>query len=168
MEYSLKSRDPIDVFKAVGAIAILLVIAAFSIYYYHVEEERLQQEELLIEEETVKTFRLVIVAPYSAFVNKEIPIDIMVVDSNGIVVELREDLVEISLLTKGKTMIGIKRINGITWSRNIDLQLNNGVGEFWFKAIDIEPVTITAKQLSGETPLEETRFMFIVLRERIN
>ena len=168
MECSLKPRDPIDVFKTVGAVAILIVITVFSIYYYQVEEERLRQEELVIEEEAVKTLRLVIIAPYAAHVDKEIPIDIIVVDSNGIVVESREDLVEISLLTKGKTMIGIKRINGIAWSRHIDLQLNNGVGEFWFKAIDIEPVTIIAKQISGETQLEETRFMFIVLRERIN
>ena len=167
MECSLKSHDPTDVFKAVGAAAILLVIAVFSIYYYQVEEERLQQEELLIKEEAVKALRLVIIAPREAHVNQEIPIDIKIVDSNGALVSTREDLIEISLLTQGKSMVGIKRSNRIAWSTNVNLTLNGGAGEFWFKAIDIETVTIRAKQLSGETPLEETGIMFILLRERI-
>ena len=167
MECSLKSRDPIDVFKVVGAVAILLVIAVFSIYYYQVEEERLQQEELLIKEEAVEILRLLIIAPREAHVNQEIPVDIKIVDSNGALVPTRQDLIEISLLTQGKSMVGIKRANGIAWSTNVNLTLKGGTGEFWFKAIDIETVTIRAKQLSGETPLEETRIMFILLRERI-
>jgi hypothetical protein len=62
-------------------------------------------------------------------------------------------------------MVGIKRTNKIAWSRNINLQLNNGKGEFWFKAIDIETVTMIVRQLRGDSPLEETRILFIILRE---
>jgi hypothetical protein len=98
-------------------------------------------------------------------VNQEVPITIEVIDLNGSIVT-REDLVEISLLTQGKSMVGIKRTNRIAWSKNINFQLSNGTGEFWFKATDIETVTIIVRQLSGDTPLEETRTMFIIQRER--
>lgn len=163
----MKSHDSLDVFKAVGAVVILLVIVAFSMYYYQVEEERLQQEELQIKEETIESLRLIIISPHQVHVNQEIPIDIKVVDSNGTVVESRDDLIEISLLTQGKSMVGIKRGNRIAWSGSVDLNLKGGTGEVYFKAIDIETVTIIAKQLNGKTPLEETRIMFILMRERI-
>ena len=163
----MKTHDPLDVFKGVGAVTILLVIVVFSMYYYQVEEERLQQEELLIEEEAVETLRLIIRAPHQVHVNEETPIEIKIVGSNGTVVESREDLIEISLLTQGKSIVGIKRNNRIAWSAKVNLTLKDGAGEVWFKAIDIETVTILAKQLSGETPLDDTRTMFILLRERI-
>ncbi len=102
--------------------------------------------------------------PNEVHVNQEVPINIAVVDLNGSVVT-REDLVEVSLLTQGKSMVGIKRTNRIAWSSKINLQLNNGRGEFWFKATDIETVSIIVRQLSGDT-LKETRIMFIILRER--
>lgn len=158
-------RDSIEVFRAVGAAIILLVIIGVSIYYYQVEEERLQQEELQAKEEPGKPGRLVIIMPNEVHVNQEVPINIEIVDSNGSLIETREDLVEISLLTQGKSMVGIKRSNRIAWSSKINTQLINGAGEFWFKAIDIETVTIIARQLSGEAPLEETRIIFIILRE---
>lgn len=163
----MKTYDSLDVFKAVGAVVILLVIVVFSMYYYQVEEERLRQEELLIEEETVETLRLIIIAPHQVHVNQETPIDIKVVDSSGTMVESRDDLIEISLLTQGKSMVGIKDSNRIAWSGKVNLTLQGGVGKVWFKAIDIETVTILAKQLNGKTPLEETRTMFILMRERI-
>lgn len=103
--------------------------------------------------------------PNEVHVNQEVPIKIKVVDSNGSLIKTREDLIEISLLTQSKSMVGINRGNRITWSRKINLQLNNGNGEFLFKAIDIETITIVTRQFSGETPLEETRIMFIILRE---
>lgn len=162
---SLKSYDTIDVFRGIGAAIILLVIIGISIHYYQVEEERLQQEDLQANEEPGKPSRLVIIMPNEVHVNQEVPMNIAVVDLNGSVVT-REDLVEISLLTQGKSMVGIKRTNRIAWSSKINLQLNNGRGEFWFKATDIETVTIIARQLSGDAPLEETRIMFIILRER--
>jgi hypothetical protein len=62
--------------------------------------------------------------------------------------------------------VEIKRTNKIDWSSKINSQFNNGRGEFWFKAVDIETVTIIVRQLSGDTPLEETRIIFIILRER--
>ncbi len=62
-------------------------------------------------------------------------------------------------------MVGIKRTNRIVWSSKIALQLDNGIGEFWFKAIYIETVSIIVRQLRGDT-LKETRIMFIILRER--
>jgi hypothetical protein len=169
----LKTHDPLDVFKAVGAIVILLVIVAFSIYYYQVEEERLRQEELQVKEESVESepigsLRLIVIAPYQVHVNDVTPIKIKIVDSNGSVVESREDVIEISLFTQGKSMVGINSTGRqrIAWSNSVDFALNGGTGEFLFKAIDIETVTIIAKQLSGETPLEETRTMFILIRER--
>jgi hypothetical protein len=161
----LKSYDTIDVFKGIGAAIILLVIIGISIHYYYVEEDRLQQEDLQAKEEPVKPGRLIIIMPNEVHVNQEVSMNIAVVDLNGSVIDTREDLVEISLLTQGKSMVGIKRTNRIAWSSKINLQLNNGRGEFWFKATDIETVTIIARQLSGETSLEETRIMFIILRE---
>lgn len=169
----MKPHDPLDVFKAVGAIVILLVIVTLSIYYYQVEEERLRQEELHVKEgsvesEPIGSLRLIIIAPYQVHVNDVTPIKIKIVDSNGTVVESREDFIEISLFTQGKSMVGIN-ITGrqrVAWSDNVDLVLKGGTGEFLFKAIDIETVTIIAKQLSGETPLEETSMMFILIRER--
>lgn len=163
----MKTYDSLDVFKAVGAVVILLVIVVFSMYYYQVEEERLRQEELLIEEETVEILRLIIIAPHQVHVNEETPIEIKIVDSNGIVVETRDDIIEISLLTQGKSMVGIKDGDKLAWSGKVNLTLQGGVGKILFKAIDIETVTILAKQLSGKTPLEETRTMFILVRERI-
>lgn len=139
------------------------MIIGISINYCQVEEERLQQGELQAKEELG---RLVIIMPNEVHVNQEVPINLAVVDLNGSVVVTKEDLVEISFLTQGKSMVGIKCINTMAWSRKINLQLNNGTGEFWFKATDIETVTIIARQLSGDAPLEETRIMFIILRER--
>ena len=163
----MKKHDPLDVFKAVGAVVILIVIVVFSMYYYQVEEERLRQEELQLKEEAIKSLRLIIIAPHQVRVNQEVPIKIKVVDSNGTVVATRDDIIEISLLTQGKSMVGIKDGDKLAWSGKVNLTLKGGVGEVWFKAIDIETVTILAKQLSGETPLEETRTMFILMRERI-
>jgi hypothetical protein len=163
----LKTYDPLDVFKAVGAVVILVVIVVFSMYYYQAEEERLRQEELQLKEEAIKSLRLIIRAPHQVHVNEETPIEIKIVGSNGTVVESRDDLIEISLLTQGKSIVGIKRGDRIAWSGKVNLTLKGGVGEVWFKAIDIETVTILAKQLSGETPLDDTRIMFILLRERI-
>ena len=117
-----------------------------------------------LKKEPGKLGRLVIIMPNEVHVNQEVPINIAVVDLNGSVVT-REDLVEISLLTQGKSMVGIKRTNRIAWSSKINLQLNNDRGEFWFKATDIETVSIIVRQLSGDT-LKETRIMFIILRER--
>ncbi|WP_455369889.1 hypothetical protein [[Eubacterium] cellulosolvens] len=162
----MKSYDTIDVFRGIGAAIILLVIIGISIHYYQIEEERLQQEELQAKKEPAKPSRLVIILPNEVHVNQAVPINIAVVDLNGLVSDTREDLVEISLLTQGKSMVGIKRTNRIAWSRTINLQLNNGTGEFWFTATDIETVTIIVRQISGDTPLEETRIMFIILRER--
>jgi hypothetical protein len=136
-------------------------------YYYQVEEERLQQEELLIKEEAIEILRLIIIAPHQVHVNQETPIDIKVVDSKGTVAATRDDIIEISLLTQGKSMVGINDSDRIAWSGKVNLTLQGGVGKVWFKAIDIETVTIIAKQLSGKTPLEETRTMFILVRERI-
>jgi hypothetical protein len=160
-----KLAESIEVFRSVGAIIIIIMIIGVSIHYYQVEEKHLQQEELQAKAQVTKPSRLVIIMPNEVHVNQEVPITIEVVDLNGSVVT-RVDLVEISLLTQGKSMVGIKRTNRISWSRNINFQLNNGTGEFWFKATDIETVTIIARQLSGDTPLEETRIMFIILRER--
>jgi hypothetical protein len=159
-----KLGDSVEVFRTVGAIIIIIMIIGVSIHYYQVEEERLQQEELQAKVEAGKPGRLVIIMPNEVHVNQEVPITIKVVDLNGSVVT-REDLVEVSLLTQGKSMVGIKRTNRIAWSSKINLQLNNGTGEFWFKATDIETITIIVQQLSGETSLEETRIMFIILRE---
>lgn len=117
-----------------------------------------------LKKEPGKLGRLVIIMPNEVHVNQEVPINIAVVDLNGSVVT-REDLVEVSLLTQGKSMVGIKRTNRIAWSSKINLQLNNGRGEFWFKATDIETVSIIVRQLRGDT-LKETRIMFIILRER--
>lgn len=117
-----------------------------------------------LKKEPGKLGRLVIIMPNEVHVNQEVPINIAVVDLNGSVVT-REDLVEVSLLTQGKSMVGIKRTNRIAWSSKINLQLNNDRGEFWFKATDIETVSIIVRQLSGDT-LKETRIMFIILRER--
>ena len=160
-------RDSIEVFKVVGSTIIILMIVGVSIHYYQVEEESLQQEELQnkSEKEPGKPGRLVIIMPNEVHVNQEVPINIEIVDSNGSLIETRYDLVEISLLTQAKSMVGIKRSNRIAWSSKINLQLINGAGEFWFKAIDIETVTIIARQLCGEAPLEETRIIFIILRE---
>jgi hypothetical protein len=142
-----------------------MVIIGISIHYYYVEEDHLHQEELQAKEEPVKPGRLIIIMPNEVHVNQEVLMKIAVVDLNGSVVT-REDLVNISLLTQGKSMIGIKRTNRIAWSSKINLQLNNGRGEFWFKATDIETVSIIVRQLRGDTPLEETSIMFIILRER--
>lgn len=160
-------RDSIEVFKVVGSTIIILMIVGVSIHYYQVEEESLQQEELQnkSEKEPGKPGRLVIIMPNEVHVNQEVPINIEIVDSNGSLIETRYDLVEISLLTQAKSMVGIKRSNRIAWSSKINLQLINGAGEFWFKAIDIETVTIIASQLNGEAPLKETSIMFIILRE---
>lgn len=117
-----------------------------------------------LKKELGKLGRLVIIMPNEVHVNQEVPMNIAVVDFNGSVV-IREDLVEVSLLTQGKSMVGIKRTNRIVWSSKIALQLDNGRGEFWFKATDIETVSIIVRQLSGDT-LKETRIMFIILRER--
>lgn len=117
-----------------------------------------------LKKEPGKLGRLVIIMPNEVHVNQEVLINIAVVDLNGSVVT-REDLVEVSLLTQGKSMVGIKRTNRIAWSSKINLQLNNDRGEFWFKATDIETVSIIVRQLSGDT-LKETRIMFIILRER--
>ena len=65
-------RDSIEVFRAVGAAIILLVIIGVSIYYYQVEEERLQQEELQAKEEPGKPGRLVIIMPNEVHVNQEV------------------------------------------------------------------------------------------------
>ena len=160
-------RDSIEVFKVVGSTIIILMIVGVSIHYYQVEEESLQQEELQnkSEKEPGKPGRLVIIMPNEVHVNQEVPINIEIVDSNGSLIETRYDLVEISLLTQAKSMVGIKRSNRIAWSSKINLQLINGAGEFWFKAIDIETVTIITSQLNGEAPLKETSIMFIILRE---
>jgi hypothetical protein len=158
--------DSVEVLRTVGAIIIILVIIGISIHYYQVEEDRLQQEELQAKVEAEKPGRLIIIMPNEVHVNQEIPINVAVVDLNGLAIVTREDLVEISLFTQGKSMVGIKRTNRIAWSSKINLQLNNGTGEFWFKATDIETVTVIVRQLSGDTPLEETRIMFIILRER--
>ena len=158
-------RDSIEVLRAIGATIILLTIFVTSIYYLQIEEERLHKEELPTKKEPIKQARLVIIMPNEVHVNQEVPINIEIIDSNGSLIKTREDLIEISLLTQGKSMVGIKRTSTIAWSRKINLQLSNGAGEFWFKAIDIETVTIIARQLSGEAPLEETRIIFIILRE---
>jgi len=158
-------RDSIEVLRAIGATIILLTIFVTSIYYLQIEEERLHTEELPTKKEPIKQARLVIIMPNEVHVNQEVPINIEIIDSNGSLIKTREDLIEISLLTQGKSMVGIKRTSTIAWSRKINLQLSNGAGEFWFKAIDIETVTIIARQLSGEAPLEETRIIFIILRE---
>lgn len=162
----MKSYDSIDVFRSIGAAIILLLIIGISIHYYHVEEDLLQQEDLQTKEEPIRQGRLVTIMPNEVHANQEVPIKIAVVDLNGSVIKTREDLVEISLFSQGKSLVGIKRTNRIAWSSKINIQLNNGTGEFWFKATDIETVTVIVRQLSGDTPLEETRIIFIILRQR--
>lgn len=70
--------------------------------------------------------------PNEVHVNQKVPISIVTVDLNGSTIVTREDLIKISLLTQGKSMVGIKHPNSnhTAWSRTINIQLINGIGEF--------------------------------------
>ena len=104
-ENSLKSHDPIDVFKTVGAIAIILVIVLVSVYYYRVEQERLQQE-LLIKEESnrisissVDATKLVIIITGNNLMRpgQECTLLIRAVNDKGLLDTSRDDVVKMHI-----------------------------------------------------------------------
>ena len=146
----MKSHDPTDIFKTVGAITILLVIILVSVYYYRVEQERLQQE-LLIKEELnqnsmsyVEATKLVIIITGNNMMRpgQECTLLIRAVNDHGILDTSRNDVVK-TYIKAGPTA-------------NIDKEkviLKNGQATIKIVSFVAELVFIYAVWESGESYL---------------
>jgi hypothetical protein len=104
---------------------------------------------------------LVVVVPARLYVDQEVPLKVSIVNYKGDYIGGRNDLVEVSIVTEGRGVIGIRNDSKILWSKKLSIQLRDGAADIWFRDPDVEPVTIIAKQVEGETPLEESKSTFI-------
>lgn len=140
--------DHAETAKVAAAAAILALIVAVS------------SNQILNERQT-RLDKLVVVVPSRFYVDQEAPLKVSVVNYKGEYIGGRNDLVEISIVTAGRGLIGVTNDSKILWSKKLNVQLRDGVADIWFRDPDVEPVTIIAKQVEGATPLEETKSTFI-------
>jgi hypothetical protein len=103
---------------------------------------------------SIQPDRLVIVTPSELFVNKEATLTIKAVDSQGALMESRQDLIEISL-TQRNASIGLRWGSEIIWSDKLNTHLERGTADILLKGKNVETVTVLARQLNGETKLAE-------------
>ena len=97
--------------------------------------------------------RLVIVVPSQLSKDQVASLKIQAVNANGEVMKTRQDLVEFTILSLENSSIGMKGESGVVWSQRLSIRLERGVAEILIKGNGVETVTLTAKQLEGETPL---------------
>lgn len=127
------------------AAASLLLITVFgtALYYSQTKSTRVQPN------------RLVIITPSQLKSGQEEILRIGAVDDKGEFIKTREDLVEVSILTQANASIGVKAESGISWSKQLHVHLKDGIMEIWIKGGGAETVTVTARQLEGDTSLEK-------------
>lgn len=143
-----KQIDRVELAKIIVAAGILLSIVAFSIFQIQIQNPP-------------RTEKLVVVALSRPYVNEEADLRVAVVNEEGTIVENRDDLIEVSIMTKGISLVGAESNSDILWSKKLQIRLRNGATHILFKSLDEEPVTIIARQIEGVTPLDETRVTLI-------
>jgi len=99
--------------------------------------------------------RLVIVIPSQLSKDQVASLKIQAVNNNGEVMKTRQDLIEFTILSLENSSIGLKGESGVVWSQQLSIRLERGVAEILIKGNGVETVTLTAKQLEGETPLAQ-------------
>jgi len=134
--------DYLEVTKIVAASLILITIFGGALYYSQIRPTRAQPN------------RLVIITPSQLKSGQEEILKIGAVDDKGEFMRTRNDLVEVSILTHANASIGIKGESGVIWSEQLHGHLNDGIMEILIKGGGVETVTVTVRQLEGETPLE--------------
>jgi hypothetical protein len=97
--------------------------------------------------------RLVIVVPSQLSKDQVASLKIQAINANGEVMKTRQDLIELTILSLENSSIGLKGESGVVWSQRLSIRLERGVAEILIKGNGAETVTLTAKQLEGETPL---------------
>ncbi|MEM3003990.1 MAG: hypothetical protein QXO25_05285 [Candidatus Bathyarchaeia archaeon] len=135
--------DRVELVKIVVAASILLSIVFFSILQIQVYSPQ-------------RTEKLVVMAMSRPYVDEEAVLRVAVVNEEGMIVEGRDDLVEISVLTKGASVIGTGNDSDRSWSKKLQTRLKGGMVDILFKGLDQEPATITVRQVEGDSPLNET------------
>ena len=134
--------------KVATAAAILVLIIVVSSYQ-------------ILTERQPRRDKLVVVVPSRLYVDQEVPLKVSIVNYKGEYIGGRNDLVEVSIVTEGRGVIGVRNDSKILWSKKLNIQLREGAADIWFRDPDVKTVTIIAKQVEGGTPLEETKSTFI-------
>jgi hypothetical protein len=127
--------------KVTLAALILLSIFGMMLYYSQMKPTVSQPN------------RLVIVVPSHLSKDQVASLKIQAVNANGEVMKTRQDLIEFTILSLENSSIGMKGESGVVWSQRLSIHLERGVAEILIKGNGVETVTLTAKQLEGETPL---------------
>jgi len=140
--------DRVELTKIIVAAGLLLSIVAFGLFQIQMQNPPRKE-------------RLVVVALSQPYVDEEATLRVAVVNWEGTIVENRNDLIEVSILTKGISVIGPESSSGVSWSKKFQIRLRNGAAQILFKSLDQEPATIVARQIEGATLLDETRVTFI-------
>lgn len=143
-----KQIDRVELAKIVIAAGLLLSIVALSIFQIQIQNPP-------------RTKKLVVVALSRPYVDEEADLRVAVVNEEGTIVENRDDLIEVSIMTKGISLIRAEDDSDMAWSKKLQIRLRNGAAEVLFKGLDDEPTTIITRQIEGPTPLDETRVTFI-------
>ncbi len=143
-----KRIDRVELAKIIVAAGILSSIVAFSIFQIQIENPP-------------KIEKLVVVALSRPYVNEEAVLRVAVVNEEGTILENRDDLIEVSILTKGISLIGVEGNANTSWVKKLQIRLRNGAAHILFRSLDEEPIIIIARQIEGATPLDETRVTFI-------
>jgi hypothetical protein len=129
--------------KVTLAALILLSIFGMMLYYSQMKPTVSQPN------------RLVIVVPSQLSKDQVASLKIQAVNNNGEVMKTRQDLIEFTILSLENSSIGLKGESGVVWSQRLSIRLERGVAEILIKGNGVETVTLTAKQLEGETPLAQ-------------
>jgi len=140
--------DRLELAKIVIAAGLLLSIIAISVF----------QIQIL---NPPKIKKLAVIALSRPYVDEEAVLRVAVVNEEGAIVENRDDLIEVSIMTKGISLIRAEDDSDMAWSRKLQIRLRNGAAEVLFKGLDDEPSTIITRQIDGPTPLDENRVTFI-------
>lgn len=140
--------DRLELTKLVVAACLLLSIVTVSLF--HIQMQNPPRPE-----------KLVVVALSRPYVDEEATLRVAVVNEEGTIVENRDDLIEVSILTKGISIIGVEGNRNISWVEKLQIRLRDGEAHILFRSLDEEAVTIIARQIEGATPLDETRVTFV-------
>jgi hypothetical protein len=132
-----------ELIKIVVAASILSSIVVFSILQIQVYRPQ-------------KTEKLVIMAMSRPYVDEEAVLRVAVVNEEGTIVKDRDDLIEISILTKGASVIAASNGSDKSWSKKLQARLRDGTVDIFFKGLDQESATIIVRQVEGDSSLDET------------
>ncbi len=144
----LSKLDRMELVKIVVAASILSSIVVLSVLQIQVYSPQ-------------KTEKLVVMAISRPYVDEEAILRVAVVNEEGTIVEDRDDLIEISILTKGASVICVSNGSDRSWSKELLVRLREGVVDILFKGIDQEPSKIVVRQVEGDSELNETSLTIV-------